>query len=64
MTLPLLGVISCSSSLMIVDLPEPDGPMKKTNSPFSIDDRHVVQRRALDAFGYVFVTCSSCNHGS
>ena len=36
-TLPLVGWISCSNSLMIVDLPEPDGPMKKTKSPFSIE---------------------------
>jgi hypothetical protein len=37
MTLPLLGVISCRSNLMIVDLPDPEGPMKKTNSPFSME---------------------------
>jgi len=37
MTRPRVGVISCSRSLMMVDLPDPDGPMKKTNSPFSID---------------------------
>ena len=36
--LPLVGTSSCSSSSMNVDLPEPDGPMKKTNSPFSIVD--------------------------
>src|SRR5258705_5256124 len=37
MIFPLVGWISRSSNLTIVDLPEPDGPMKKTNSPFSID---------------------------
>ena len=36
-TLPLVGVTSCSSSFTMVDLPEPDGPMKKTKSPLSID---------------------------
>ena len=57
-TRPLLGVTSCSSSLMIVDLPEPDGPMKKTNSPFSIET-DTSSSDGRDAFGYVFVTCSS-----
>jgi hypothetical protein len=37
MILPLLGWISRSSNFTIVDLPEPEGPMKKTNSPFSIE---------------------------
>ena len=42
---------------MIVDLPEPDGPMKKTNSPFSVPTLTSSSdgRRA----GYVFVTFSS-----
>ena len=31
-----VGVSSASSSRMNVDLPDPDGPMRKTNSPFSI----------------------------
>ncbi|BCB85010.1 hypothetical protein Psuf_023230 [Phytohabitans suffuscus] len=57
-TRPWLGVTSCSSSLMIVDLPEPEGPMKKTNSPFSIPT-DTSSRDGRDAFGYVFVTCSS-----
>ena len=43
---------------MIVDLPEPDGPMKKTNSPFSIET-DTSSSEGLDALGYVFVTCSS-----
>ena len=57
-TRPLLGATSCSSILMIVDLPEPDGPMKKTNSPFSIET-DTLSSEGRDAFGYVFVTCSS-----
>jgi hypothetical protein len=43
---------------MIVDLPEPEGPMKKTNSPFSIPTL-TSSSDGLDAFGYVFVTFSS-----
>ena len=35
-TLPAVGSISLSSSLMNVDLPEPEGPTRKTNSPLSI----------------------------
>jgi hypothetical protein len=48
--LPSLGMISCSSSLMMVDLPDPDGPMKKTNSPFSIDT-DMSSSEGRDAFG-------------
>src|SRR3954469_23229824 len=33
---PWVGDSSASSSRMNVDLPEPDGPMRKTNSPLSI----------------------------
>ena len=33
---PVVGVSSASTSRMKVDLPEPDGPMRKTNSPLSI----------------------------
>src|ERR1700709_1257698 len=33
---PCVGVSSASSRRMNVDLPEPDGPMRKTNSPLSI----------------------------
>ncbi|GAA0441980.1 hypothetical protein GCM10010112_30160 [Actinoplanes lobatus] len=43
---------------MIVDLPEPEGPMKKTNSPFSIPTL-TLSNDGRDAFGYVFVTFSS-----
>src|SRR5689334_4498113 len=57
-TLPRLGVTSCRSSLMIVDLPEPEGPMKKTNSPFSMLTE-TSSSEGRDAFGYVFVTWSS-----
>ena len=36
MTLPDVGVSSFSSSRRNVDFPEPDDPMRKTNSPLSI----------------------------
>jgi hypothetical protein len=35
---------------MIVDFPEPDGPMKKTKSPFSMDT-DTSSREGRDAFG-------------
>src|ERR1700761_8380414 len=35
-TSPLVGVSAPSSSRMKVDLPDPDGPIRKTNSPLSI----------------------------
>ena len=57
-TLPREGATSCSSSLMIVDFPDPEGPMKKTNSPFSIPTL-TSSNDGRDAFGYVFVTFSS-----
>src|SRR5690348_3286059 len=57
-TLPLVGCSSCSSSWLIVDLPEPDGPMKTTKSPFSIDT-DTSSSDGREAFGYVLVTCSS-----
>ena len=62
MILPLVGWISRSSSLTIVDLPEPDGPMKKTNSPLSIET-DTSSSDGRWAFGYVFVTCSSAITG-
>ncbi len=34
-TLPLVGLSSRSSSRSSVDLPDPEGPMRKTNSPGS-----------------------------
>ena len=34
---PLVGVISLSNSFMIVVLPDPDGPVKKANSPCEIE---------------------------
>ncbi len=34
-TRPLLGTSSRSNNRRNVDLPEPDGPMRKTNSPLS-----------------------------
>ena len=33
---PLVGTSSRSSSRRNVDFPEPDGPMRKTNSPLSM----------------------------
>ena len=36
LTTPLVGLSSFSSSRRKVDLPEPDEPMRKTNSPLSI----------------------------
>src|SRR6478609_6350064 len=36
MRLPAVGSISFRSSLMNVDLPEPEGPTRNTNSPLSI----------------------------
>src|ERR1700740_3371582 len=33
---PVFGVSSASSSRIKVDLPEPEGPIRKTNSPLSI----------------------------
>ena len=35
LTRPLLGTSSRSNNRRNVDLPEPDGPMRKTNSPLS-----------------------------
>src|SRR3954451_19514420 len=57
-TLPRVGATSCSRSLMIVDLPEREGPMKKTNSPFSMPTL-TSSSDGRDALGYVFVTFSS-----
>jgi hypothetical protein len=57
-TLPRVGATSWSRSLMIVDFPDPEGPMKKTNSPFSIPTL-TSSNDGRDAFGYVFVTFSS-----
>jgi hypothetical protein len=45
MTLPSLGRISLVKSLMMVDLPDPEGPTKKTNSPSSM--RSVTPLRAF-----------------
>src|SRR5699024_12816703 len=38
-TLPEVGISSAVRILMMVDLPDPDGPTRKTNSPSSILDR-------------------------
>src|SRR5215475_11955907 len=57
-TLPLVGVTSWRSSFTMVDLPEPEGPMKKTKSPLSIATE-TPSSDGRAAFGYVFVTFSS-----
>jgi len=36
MTVPVVGLSSLRISRRQVDLPDPDGPIRKTNSPFSI----------------------------
>src|SRR6185369_18001502 len=53
-TLPRVGVTSRSRSFTMVDFPEPDGPMKNTKSPFSIDTE-TLSSEGRAAFGYVFV---------
>ena len=45
-TASLVGVISRSSSLTMVDLPEPDGPMKNTRLALFDGDVHGVRARA------------------
>ena len=50
MSLPLVGAISAVMSLMMVDLPEPDGPTRKTKSPSSIC--MLTPFRALVPLGY------------
>ena len=43
MTRPAVGRISPVRSLMMVDLPEPDGPTRNTNSPSSMVKEMPVQ---------------------
>src|SRR5436190_9909836 len=51
--LPEVGSISFKRSLMKVDLPEPDGPTRKTNSPLSICTE-TSSRPTIDG-SYIFV---------
>ena len=53
-TRPALGSTSPVSSLMMVDLPEPEGPTRKTNSPGSI--RREIPRMALVPLSYSIST--------
>src|SRR5260370_21690638 len=66
---PWVGVSAASSSRMNVDLPEPDGPIRKTNSPLSIltemlssagraDDLY-----SLDTRSRVIITARQCSGG-
>src|SRR4051794_6660631 len=55
--LPLVTSISFRSSLMKVDLPEPDAPTRKTNSPLSIWS--VTSSRPMMFGSYRFVTESN-----
>src|SRR5882724_11317258 len=54
---PSLGRFSLSTSRRKVDLPEPDGPTRKTNSPFSTS-RLTFSRAGRLWLGYVLVTLS------
>jgi hypothetical protein len=54
---PEEGVSSASSSRMNVDLPEPDGPMRKTNSPLSILTDTLSSAGRADVL-YIFETWS------
>src|SRR5258705_2729125 len=54
---PWVGVSSASSSRMNVDLPEPDGPIRKTNSPLSILTEMLSSAGRADDL-YSFVTWS------
>src|SRR5579864_5375292 len=53
---PVVGSISFRSSLISVDLPEPDAPTMKTNSPFSMTK--VTPLSAATSGSYTFVTPS------
>src|SRR5258705_11676265 len=66
---PWVGVSAASSSRMNVDLPEPDGPIRKTNSPLSIltetlssagraDDLY-----SFDTWSRVIITARQCSGG-
>src|SRR5215469_9109466 len=55
--LPVVGRSSLRTSRRNVDLPDPDGPTKKTNSPFSTS-RFTFSKAGRPWFAYVFVTLS------
>src|SRR3954465_3856245 len=54
-TSPCVGSSSRSNKRRDEDLPDPDGPTRKTNSPFSISME--TSSRAVTSFLYVFETC-------
>src|SRR3954453_14534096 len=54
---PVLGSSCLFSSWIIVDLPDPDGPTRKTNSPFWMSA--FASRRATTSPLYTFETFSS-----
>src|SRR5206468_9747242 len=54
-TSPCVGSPSRSNKRRDDDLPDPDGPTRKTNSPFSISIE--TSSSAETSFLYVFVTC-------
>src|SRR5258705_5605921 len=66
---PWVGVSAASSSRMNVDLPEPDGPMRKTNSPLSIlTETLSSEGRADDLYSFdtwsgVIITARQCSGG-
>ena len=57
MTRPAVGTISPVSSLIMVDLPDPEGPTKKTKSPSSIVNE--MPFRASVPLSYTFLTSIS-----
>src|SRR4051794_11591965 len=62
-TVPLVGSSSRSSSRSTVDLPEPDGPMRNTNSPLSMPTE-TFSRAGRAPAGYTLETSSSRITGS
>src|ERR1700754_3245585 len=67
---PWVGVSSASSRRMNVDLPEPDGPIRKTNSPLSILSETLSRAgRAEDLYSLltwsrVIITARQCSGGA
>jgi hypothetical protein len=57
MIVPLVGTSSRSNSRRNVDLPEPDGPMRKTNSPRSMSTDTRSSAGRVDVL-YILVTRS------
>src|SRR5919112_4390969 len=58
MTVPRVGSSSLSSRRRKVDLPEPEEPIRKTNSPLSISV-DTSSRAGRELAGYSLVTCCS-----